>query len=358
MSIEDKIKALEEEIETTKYNKATQHHIGKLKAKIAALKETAETRKRGSPKGLGFGVKKEGHATIVFVGLPSVGKSTLLNKLTNAKSQVADYEFTTLEVVPGMMEYDGVKIQLLDVPGLIVGAAGGKGRGREVLSMVRNAEMVLIVLDAKRMEVGEQIKQELEDIGIRLDKRKPEVTIEKLPKGGMSVTRTIKTTRIDNKTIMEILSTRNIHNANVIIKADVTDDEFIDAVMGNRVYIPSIVVVNKTDLDPTVKIPKGYMPISAEKDINLDKLRKMIFDKLTFIRVYLRPQGGKADLMEPLILEKGSTIRDMCSKLHKDFIRKFRYAMVWGTSVKHEGQRCGINHVLKDKDIVTIVKEL
>ncbi|MBU0762424.1 MAG: GTP-binding protein [Candidatus Altiarchaeota archaeon] len=358
MSIEDKIKALEEEIEKTKYNKATQHHIGKLKAKIAALKETQETRKRGSAKGLGFGIKKEGHATVVFVGLPSVGKSTLLNRLTNAESKVAAYEFTTLEVVPGMLHYGGVNIQLLDVPGLIVGAAGGKGRGREVLSMVRNADLALIVLDAKKLEVGEEIKNELEDIGIRLDKKKPDVTIEKLPRGGINITWTTKHTKLDNRAVMEILGTKSIHNANVIIKGDLTDDQLIDAIMDNRVYIPSIVVVNKADLEMPAKIPKDYLPISAEKDINLDKLRELIFTKLKFMRVYLRPQGSKADLEDPLILSEGSTIADMCTKLHKDFIKKFRYAMVWGKSVKHEGQRCGINHALKDKDIVTIVKEL
>ncbi len=358
MSMDDKIRELEEEISRTKKNKATEWHIGKLKAKIASLKENIETRKRGSAKGLGFGVKKEGHATVVFVGLPSVGKSTLLNKLTNAESKVAAYEFTTLGVVPGMLHYGGVNIQLLDVPGLILGAAGGKGRGREVLSMVRNADLALIVLEAKRLEVGELIKNELEDIGIRLDKKRPEIMIEKLPRGGVNVTWTTKHTKLDNKTVMEILGTRSIHNANVIVKDDITDDQFIDAAMGNRIYIPSIVVVNKSDLGVPMRLPKDYLPISAEKDLGLDTLRDLIFAKLKFMRVYLRPQGGKADLSEPMILEGGATIKDMCAKLHKDFIRKFRYAMVWGQSVKHDGQRCGLNHTLKDKDIVTIVKEL
>jgi uncharacterized protein len=358
MGIEDKIRELEEEITKTKKNKATEAHIGKLKAKIAGLKETIDARKRGSAKGLGFGVKKEGHATVVLVGLPSVGKSTLINRLTNAESKVAAYEFTTLDVVPGMLSYGGVNIQLLDVPGLIIGAAGGKGRGREVLSMVRNADLAMIVLDPKRLDAGEKIKNELEDIGIRLDKKKPEVIIEKLPRGGINITWSGKHTKLDNKAVMEILGTKSIHNANVIIKQDITDDTFIDAVMGNRVYIPSIVVLNKADTGIPEKIPKDYLPISAEKDINLENLREIIYSKLRFMRVYLRPQGGKADFEEPLILSEGDRIQDLCSKLHMDFIKKFRYAMVWGKSVKHEGQRCGLNHILKDKDIVTIVKEL
>ena len=358
MTFEEQIKEIEEEISKTKYNKATQHHIGKLKAKIAALKAKSDIRKKSKGKGLGFGLKKEGNATVVLVGLPSVGKSTLLNKLTNAKSTTADYEFTTLDVVPGMLNYENTKIQLLDLPGLILGAAVGKGRGREVLSMVRVGDLALIVLDVNRMEIGERIKEELYGIGIRLDCKKPDVSVVKVDKGGLTVTRTVKAKKLSNEEIYEILSAFAIHNAQVIIREDITAEQMIDVVSTNRVYIPSIVVVNKTETKPNTKIPEGYLPISALDDMNLDILREEIFQKLNFTRVYMKPQGGKVDLSEPYILTKDSTIRDLCLKMHKDFITKFRYALVWGKSVKHGGQRCGLSHILKDKDIVSIVKEL
>jgi uncharacterized protein len=358
MTVEEQIAAIEEEISTTKYNKATQHHIGKLKAKLAALREKAEARRGGGARGLGFGVRKEGHATITFVGLPSVGKSTLLNKLTNAVSRVAAYEFTTLEVVPGMLDYESLKLQLLDVPGLILGAADGKGRGREVLSMVRNADLVLIVLDVNRIDVGERIKDELYGVGIRLDRPRPDVSIKKMDKGGIRITKTVRVRRLDDATIKSILASRNIHNADVVIREDISDDDFIDVVYDNRVYMPSIVVVNKIDEYPEAVFPGDYLPISADKDVNLDALKELIFERLRFMRIYLKPQGEPVDLDEPLILREGSNIRDLCESLHRDFLEKFRYANVWGKSVKHAGQRCGIGHVLKDKDIVSIVKEL
>jgi len=117
-SIEEKIRELQEEIRRTKYNKATQHHIGRLKAKIARLREEAEARSRAkSGGGSGYAVRKSGDATVVLVGFPSVGKSTILNKLTNASSEVGAYDFTTLDVVPGVMEHRGASIQILDVPG-------------------------------------------------------------------------------------------------------------------------------------------------------------------------------------------------------------------------------------------------
>lgn len=358
MSIEEQIAEIEDEISRTKYNKATQHHIGKLKAKIAALKAKAEVRRKSKGKGLGFGLKKEGHATVVLVGLPSVGKSTLLNRLTNAKSQIGAYEFTTLEVVPGMLSHEGMRIQLLDLPGLIIGAAGGKGRGREVMSMVRVADLALIVVDPKRMYAEKRIRQELRDVGIRLDQKPPDVSIIKAERGGIIISRQSRSPGIIDEEIKAVLGAHSVHNAEVIIREDIDIDKLIDAVSLNRVYIPSIVVVNKADTLEGERIPKGGILISASSGMNIESLRDAIFDKLGFLRIYMKPQGEKADLEEPYILAEGARISDLASKMHKDFISKFRYAMVWGDSVKHDGQRCGLNHILKDRDIVSIVKEL
>ena len=116
MSLTDKIVEIEEEIARTKYNKATQHHIGKLKAKLSQLREEVVISSSGI-KGSGYGVREAGDATVVLVGLPSVGKSTLLNCLTDAESEIASYAFTTLDVVPGVLKYRDANIQVLDLPG-------------------------------------------------------------------------------------------------------------------------------------------------------------------------------------------------------------------------------------------------
>src|SRR3989338_7279529 len=121
-SAQEKIKELEEELKNTKYNKRTQHHIGLVKAKLAKLKEKQESRVRVQKKGEGYSVRKSGDATVTILGFPSVGKSTMLNALTHAKSATGDYDFTILDVIPGLLEYNHARIQILDVPGIIKGA--------------------------------------------------------------------------------------------------------------------------------------------------------------------------------------------------------------------------------------------
>ncbi len=349
MDIKEQIKQLEEEIKNTPYNKATEHHIGKLKAKLARLRDELENQKTKTRKQV-FSIKKEGDATVVLVGYPSVGKSTLLNALTGAKSEVADYDFTTLKPIPGMLEYRGAKIQIIDIPGIVEGAAKGKGRGREIISAVRSADLVLIITDVFNVDSLNIIKRELYEGGIRLNQKPPEVVIKKKDRGGIKITSTVPLS-LDEKTIVAVLREYRIHNADVLIREDITIDRLIDAILGNRVYIPAIYVVNKVDLYD-VKV-NNAIPISAEKKINLDNLIDEIYNKLEFIRVFLKPPGSKVE-EEPMILRKGARIEDICKKLHRDMLKNFRYAKVWGKSVKFNGQRVGLDHIVEDGDIVTI----
>jgi len=353
----EQIRKLEEEIRKTQKNKATEFHIGVLKSKIAKLRREALGLKARKGRGAGFDIKKQGDATVVIVGLPSVGKSTLLTKITNAESKIAAYEFTTLTCIPGMMEYKGASIQILDLPGLIKGAKEGKGRGREVVSVVRSSDLILILLDATKIEDYGIIEQELEGFGIRLNKRPPDIVIKKLPVGGVSITYSRKMKNISENEIRAVLNEYRIFNAGVLLRQDITVDELIDYLEGNRVYIPVVVIVNKVDLLKDKSwLPKEAMAISAENDENLDVLKEKIFEKLELIRIFTKKQREGVDLEEPLIVKKGSTVGEVCEKLHRDLKKEFRYAMVWGKSVKHQPQRVGLEHIVMDGDVIMIVK--
>jgi len=357
MTIEEEVRSIQEEIDKTQKNKATEHHLGRLKAKMARLKDDLikQAMSKGGGAG-GYSVKKSGDATVTLVGFPSVGKSTLINKLTDAHSEVGAYEFTTLDVVPGVMEYNDAKIQVLDLPGLVKGAASGRGKGREVISVIRSCDLILLLIDVFNYQQLPVLEKELYDAGIRINQTPPDVTITKTVRGGVVVSSTVDLS-IDHETIKTILGEYKIHNALVNIREDVTSDQIIDVVRANRVYISALLVINKIDLADRnhMKHMPEAIEISADLDINLDVLREKIYDTLGFINVYLKPQGEQADMDEPMIVREGCTVGDICDRLHKDFRRKFRYARVWGDSAKHAGQRVGLDHGLLDGDVLTLI---
>ena len=360
MGIEEKLRELEEEMARTQKNKATEYHIGLLKAKIAKLKREQAAPKKSGVKTGGFDVKKSGDATVVFIGLPSVGKSTLLNALTGAKSKTASYAFTTLTCIPGVMEYGGAKIQLLDLPGIIIGAHAGKGRGKEVLAVARNADLVLITLDVFQPGILPKIKDELAGIGIRLDEEPPKIYMTKKARGGVEINSTVPLTKLNEKMIVGVINEYGIHNASIVFREDANVDRLIDVLVGSRKYNRSLVVLNKVDMvsqDYLKALDFKYVPVSAEKGANIEGLKEAIFEGLRLMRVYTKPRMDVADLKEPMMMRTGSTIEDACNRLHRDLARDFKYALVWGKSAKFPGQKVGISHVLQEGDIFSIIKK-
>ena len=357
----DRIQELEEELKKTKYNKSTQHHIGLVKAKIARLKDNFQKKSSGKGKQEGFSISKSGDATVIMVGYPSVGKSTLLNKITNANSPVGNYAFTTLTCIPGLLEYKNAKIQVLDVPGVIEGASSGRGRGKEVLACAQSADLVMITVDVFTATKIEPLIQELYDVGLRLNQKPADVKIQKDARGGIKIGSTLKLTKIDNKTIEGILQEFRINNCTITIREDITPEQLIDVIEKNKKYVPAFTVVNKIDMiskKELDKIKKNVNPdimISADHDLNTEKLKDMIFKKLNLIRIYCKEKGKKADMDIPMIMKHDSTLKDFCSKLHRDFINKYKFCRIWGKSVKFDGMLMRkLTHKLKDKDIVEI----
>jgi len=366
LGIPEKIKAIQDEMAKTQINKATEHHIGLLKAKIAKLKREQEDNiiKKSGMKSDGFDVRRTGDATVVFIGLPSVGKSTLLNKMTKAKSTVGAFTFTTLTVVPGMMDYRGAKIQVLDLPGIIKGASTGKGLGKRILSVARTADLVLLMLDVFQPYHEDVLVNELGNIGIRLNQLPPNITIEKASMGGIAIAQQVKLTKITEKHLKDILHLYGIVSARVVIREDITSEQLADHIAGNISYSKSLTIVNKIDLvdnkflkELKKKIKSQTIEVSANSDINIELLKEKIYEKLKFIRIYMRPKGGETDFIEPLIAREGDTVEDICNKLHRRMKRSFRFGLVWGKSVKFGGQRVGLTHILLDEDVLTIIKK-
>jgi len=292
MDLEEKIKKIEEEIRKTPYHKATEHHIGQLRAKLAKLKKRREEQRK-SKKGIGFAIKKSGDATVVLVGPPSVGKSTLINKLTRVSSKIGDYDFTTLNVIPGMLDYKGANIQILDIPGLIGGAAKGRGRGKEIISIARNGDLLLLMVDIKNLPSLSKLKKEL------------------------------KTAEISH-----------LPTITVVNKIDLLSQSKLKKLQRKKLTL-----------------------ISAREGNGIEELEEKIFQKLGLIRVYLKPPKGKPDLEKPLILKKGTTVLGAAEKISSELAESIKSAQVWGKSVKFSGQYVSLSHKLQDEDILSLIKK-
>lgn len=358
-TIQERIKEIEEEIHNTEYNKATQKHIGILKAKLSRLELEAQSQKKGG--GEGFSVPKSGDSTVALVGFPNVGKSSLLNKLTAQESEIGNFAFTTLRVIPGTLNYKGAQIQVLDLPGIIENASVGSGRGREILSMVRNADLVLIITDVAAKGV-DRIIFELHRAGIVLNRRERNISVKKANSGGIRIHKPRKV-EIDNDEIRDVLKEFKITNADVFIRERITMDDLIDHLKGNTVYVPGVFVVNKIDLphDPAnienLKQFGRVLTVSASINRGIEELKEEIYQSLRLIRVYLREKSGYVDLERPLVLKEGVRVRDVVRKISREMFESFRYAIISGPLRKQAELRVGLDYVLLDSDVITIISK-
>jgi len=164
-----------------------------------------------------------------------------------------------------------------------------------------------------------------------------------------------------NETITAICKEFRINNAEVLIRTPITEDQLIDVIEGSKKYVDSILVINKIDLATPEQISalRRQFPfakfVSAEQEQGIEELKEAIFQKLQFVRIYLKEIGKKPDLDVPMIMMHGCTLRKICERLHKDFVAKFRFARIWGSSVKFDGMKVmKIDHALQDNDIVEI----
>jgi len=346
LTIDEQIAEIEAVLRKTPHHKATNGFIGAMRAKIARLRdrEIESSSKGGGGGGGGFTVKKQGDATIVLVGPPSAGKSTLINQLTNAESKVAPYAFTTVTVVPGMLKYNKAYIQILDIPGLIEGAKEGKGRGREVLSVAKGADLLLIMSDVKRVGAFANMYKELTGSGIRINEVHPRVLIEKRTAGGLDVFSNFKQ-RIDKGVVKEIAREFGIKNGTITLKENITEARLFDAFSVNRVYVPAIFVINKVDENPKYNdsIDGKYMPISAENGFGIEDLKKEIWKTLKFVTVYLVKPDTEPDFSDPIVMKEGETLRDVAIKIGSEFAESKKFVKIWGASAKFPEQEVSLD---------------
>jgi len=361
-SDEERIKYLEEYLSVIPKHKGTEKERGKLRRKLALMRESLEKKAKTGGKGRDINVKKEGAAQITMVGFPNVGKSSLLCELTNADAKIADYAFTTLKPIVGMMPINNVRLQIVDLPGLISGASEDKGMGKRFLTVIRNSDVLMIMLDVrdKPLEKLKRLMHEFNIAGIRLNKEKPDVKVYKRESGGIEILGA-HLLSCDQEDTKESLRDFGVLNASVRVNRRMGIEEFIDAIDKGVVWKKALVVLNKIDLwsekdveklADTIKKAYGFnvIRVSAKEKTNMEKLQQELWNICDLMCIYTVTSPDS----DPLVIKRGSTILNAALKIHSDFATKFNYARVWGKSVRYDGQRVGREHVLQDGDVIEL----
>jgi len=308
-TMEEKIEALQEMLAVIPKHKGTEKLQADIKRRLSKLREEGEKKSKAA-RFNPFFVEKQGAGQAVLVGYPNVGKSSLLAALTKAKPKIADFPFTTSVPLSGMMPYKDILIQLVDTPPL---SADGAPPG--LLNVLRGGDLLLVVVDASSDECLEQAEGTLSYL-------------------------------VEKKIINKITEEKAPENE----------------IVGDRKYLPYIVVVNKMDLpqsEDNLRILKELMPelpltgISAREEKEFNSLKDNIFQGLDIIRVYTKTPGKQPDMETPFVLKCGGTVLDLAYNIHRDFPRLLKNARVWG-SAKFEGQAVSRDYILEDGDIVEL----
>jgi ribosome-interacting GTPase 1 len=303
---EEKILALEQMLAVIPKHKGTDHMRADLRRKLSKLKE-AGVQKSTTAKHVDiFHVKRSGAGQVVLLGTPNCGKSTIVAALTNAKVNVADFPFATGVPVPGMMQFEDIQIQLVDMPPI---TAEHSAPGQ--VGTYRNCDLIVMVID-----LSEDVQEQM-------------------------------------PVLLDFLETRRLL---IDEQTPALDDS------GNVLGKKAFCVCTKGDIagegafEKVQELCKGrfnYIKVAADNTEDIKRLADALFSELGIIRVYAKPPGQKADMKEPFTLPAGSTVMDLARAIHRDLAEKFRYARIWGTGV-YDGQNCQRNHVLNDKDVIEL----
>lgn len=365
----EKLQLMQEFLSLVPKHKGTARLCAQVKKQMASLRrEMEESKRRRAGKGCSrFFIEKEGAAQIVLLGLTKVGKSSLLAKATNAKVEVSPAPYTTREPIPGMLAYEDIQFQLVEAPSLMEGAADGRAWGLQTLTLARNADGLILMVDLSTDPIEQLsiILKELEKAHILVSRPKAKVEIERRHMGaGLRVIVFGKLLDCTFTDVEELLRSYGISDAVVRIFGEACLNDIEDAVFESVIYKPALVLANKLDVpgaEENLKLLEkhvsGKLPIiaiSCIKGQGIDRVGKAIFESLDIIRVYTKEPNERDFSKKPFVLRKGATVYDLAKNIHSDLSENFAYARVWAERLVFSPQKVGANFQLEDGDVVEI----
>lgn len=372
---EEKIKKLEEFLSLVPKHKATEKIVALNKSRLAKMKRELEERRQKqkstqkvvSP----FSIKKEGLQLILISTYytPGVGKTTLLNYLTGAANEKIG-RFTPIPEI-GIYSYQNIRFQVVDMPSIMKDASDGVGNGKEILSQLRAADLICFCIDLSRniKDQMELLLNELTKADIRINLSPPPLSIEKTGANKIQVlymtseAKEIEEMEELTEQIKEIVYENGIRNGIVKIYGKITFDNVIDVLTPSVVYKKAIIIGTKGDLphtQETFKILKAkysdkfniILGTSVQKHNFPQDFGDIILKFLNKIRIFTMSNGNVAN--QPLLMEKGVSVREVAEKIHRSFFENFDYATVIREGARQKRKKVGLEYILKDYDIVEI----
>ncbi len=303
----EKLEIMDEMMSVIPKHKGTDKLRADLRKRISKLKTAPQSKKGAARKESAFNISKEGAGQVVVAGPPNVGKSSLVDALTNASPEISPSPHSTWNPLPGMMQVNDIQIQLIDTPPL-----NPDYIDKGLFDLLRRADMVLLVVDIQ----SDPFQQLEESADIFRNNRIAPERLKHL---------------YENEPKMRFLPFHVIAN-----KTDSTEfDENIEI------------------FDELLEDNWPYLAVSAQTGRNLDRIGDIVFQRLEIIRVYSKTPGKPADMTAPFILKKGQTVEVFAANVHKELATKMKTARIWGQGV-YDGQMVQRDHTLSDGDIVEV----
>ena len=366
-----KLQKMQEFLSAVPQHKGTMKLRGQVKKKMAIIRKDLEEKKRkGTGKSTGgpkLFIEKEGAAQIALLGDTNVGKSCLLQALTNANVTVSATPYCTREPVPGIMNYLDVQFQLVEAPAVMHGSADGRAWGLKTLGLARNADGLVLMVDLSRnpVEELELVLGELEKTRVLVAKPRGKVDIDRRYAG--AALRIIVMGKLLDSTLREVeelLRSYKVTDAVVKITGEVTLDDVEDAIFESTIYKPAVVVANKIDvpgafsrLRALERHVQGKLPVvavSCEQRRGLEQIGEKLFKALGVIRIYTKEPAAREPSPKPFTLKRGATVLDLARSIHGEFVENFVFAKVWAKRLVFSPQKVGLGFVLEDEDVVEI----
>ena len=365
----EKLLAYQDFLSAIPKHKGNERLQAQVKTKISELKEELIAR-RGKHGGghTGWQIEREGAAQVMMFGPTNSGRSSLLKSLTKAQVNVADYEYTTQRPVPGMLPFEDVQFQLVELPAPRPGLDGAYQIQPESVDLIRSSDGIMLVTDLTAEPVRQLITllKSLEVIHVSTQRQSSGVEIvREKGSGEIRIATSGQQLSCTPAQIRGLLRSYGIKNALVRIYGNASAEDVEDAIFENVMsYKPVIVIGNKLDLPParqgslellrefTQTLPSLFT--SCLTGQGLSKVAETLFLHLGIIRVYTKEPNEPKPSKSPFVVRAGSTVGELARNIHTDLANRYRYSRIWGPSSKFAGERVGPDHVLGDRDIVEI----